>query len=163
MVGLWFGVVVAGPGCGPAQDPVAPDTLAPGYIAPSPQRPGDAQRGYDALVNFGYVRCGVPYPLFAAYSKLFPTKAADKLPGRTGHNTELPYYLTAFRTKKGVELVTLNCMVCHAARLGGQLVVGLGETNSDYTGSVSSLADVLGKVLALGGGLDLERRWRRPS
>lgn len=154
----WFLALAAGAaGCGPADPESLPGSVEtpPGYIAPSPQRPGDAQRGYDALVNFGYVRCGVPYPLFAAYSKLFPTKAADKLPGRTGHNTELPYYLTSFRTKKGVELVTLNCMVCHAARLGGQLVMGLGETNSDYTGSVSSLADVLGKVLALGGSLTL--------
>ena len=65
-----------GSGCGPAQteDPAAAEAPPPGYIAPSPQRPGDAQRGYDALVNFGYVRCGIPYPLFAAYSKLVPTK-----------------------------------------------------------------------------------------
>lgn len=162
-LGWGLGVVTAlcglGAGCGPDQaapmDPAASELHPPGYIAPSPQRSGDAQRGYDTLVNFGYVRCGVPYSLFAAYSKLFPTKAADKLPGRTGHNTELPYFLTSYKTKKGVELVTLNCMVCHTARLGGQLVVGLGETNSDYTGNTFSLADVLVKLLALGGGLTL--------
>ena len=149
------------PGCGPADserepaEPAMSDLKPPGYIAATAQRKGDAQRGYDTLVNFGYVRCGVPYPLFAAYSKLFPTKAADKLPGRTGHNSELPYYLTSYKTKKGVELVTLNCMVCHSARLGGQLVVGLGESDSDYTGNTGSLADVLSKLLLLGGSLTL--------
>lgn len=160
-LGLLLPAGLLGAGCGPTDseggpaDPAMTDFKPPGYIAASPQRPGDAQRGYDTLVNFGYVRCGVPYSLFAAYSKLFPTKAADKLPGRTGHNAELPYFLTSFKTKKGVELVTLNCMVCHTARMGGQLVMGLGETNSDFTGGASSLADVLVKLLSLGGNITL--------
>ena len=156
-LGSSLGLAAGSLGCGPTDavdDP--PSTVAPpGYLAASPQRPGDAQRGYDTLVNFGYVRCGVPYPLFAAYAKLSPTKAEDKLPGRTGHNTELPYYLTAFQTKKGAELVTLNCLVCHAARMGGQLVVGLGETHSDYTGATTAFGNLLIKLLALGGGAGL--------
>ncbi|MFO0579892.1 MAG: hypothetical protein U1A78_38450 [Polyangia bacterium] len=128
-------------------------TPPPGFIAASPQRPGDAKKGYDTLVNFGYVRCGVPYSLFAAYSLLFPTKEADKLPGRTGHNAQLPYYLSAFTNKQGVELVSPNCMVCHVSRMGGKLVVGLGETNSDYTSGLTSFGDLLSKLLSLGIGL----------
>ncbi len=152
-----FLVVLGSMGCGPTenQEPAAVPEQPLGYIPASPQRPGDAQRGYDTLVNFGYVRCGLPYPLFAAYAKLFPTKAEDKLPGRTGHNNELPYYLTAFKTKKGAELVTLNCMVCHTARMDGKLVVGLGETHSDYTTATTSLASLLSKVLAIGGSIGL--------
>jgi mono/diheme cytochrome c family protein len=146
-------------GCAPGDttaDPAAnADGTPPGYIAPTPQRSGDAQRGYDTLVNFGYVRCGVPYAMYAAYAKLFPVKSSDQLPGRTGRNAELPYYLTAYQTKKGVNLVTLNCMVCHSARMHGQLMVGLGETNSDYTSTSGPLTDALVKVIQLGGALTL--------
>lgn len=125
----------------------------PGFIAASPQRPGNPDKGYDTLVNFGYVRCGIPYSLFAAYSVLFPTKPEDKLPGRTGHNAELPYYLSTHTTKQGVELVSPNCMICHTARMGGKLVVGLGESNGDYTSATYSMTDFLTKVLSLGIGL----------
>ena len=45
-------------------------------------------------------------------------------------------------------------MACHTARMGGKLVVGLGETNSDYT-NTTSLANLLTKVLALGNGIGL--------
>lgn len=150
------------PGCAPPEAPIEdspggstmemekpalPD-VPPGHLAASPQRPGDPMKGYDTLVNYGYVRCGVPYSLFAAYSLLFPTKAEDKLPGRTGHNAELPYFLSAYTNKQGVEVVAPNCMTCHVARMGGKLVIGLGEINSDYTDD--STGGLLGKVMGLG-------------
>src|SRR5262245_36821461 len=48
------------------------------------QRAGDPQKGYDALVNNGYVSCGVP---FTAYSKAFgPAPKKAKLPGRNAQN-----------------------------------------------------------------------------
>lgn len=148
----WLGGCLVASGCAPPgaaddDEPVPPDA-PPGFIPASPQRSGDAQRGYDTLVNFGYVRCGVPYSLFAAFAKLSPVPEEDKLPGRTGHNAALPYYLSSYTTKKGVELVTLNCMVCHTSRMGGKLVVGLGEINSNYT-SEGSAGALLPKVLGL--------------
>lgn len=110
------------------------------------QRPGDPAKGYDALVNEGYVSCGIPY---TAYSKAFsPAPEALRLPGRTGHNAEMPYYQTDFVTKSGVEVVTLNCLACHATTLQGKVVVGLGDTSRDFTVDQSKNAGLAGALLS---------------
>jgi mono/diheme cytochrome c family protein len=131
--GTWCVVFLAA--CDPA--PMGMPDLGPMYpnleaIEPEPQRPGDPAAGYQALVGNGYVSCGVPWSL---YSQFFGTSApaADRLPGRTGRNAMLPYNQTAFTTKSGVEVVSANCLQCHAGRLNGELVVGLGATDVDYT------------------------------
>ena len=49
----------------PPQHPIA--------VTAEPQRSGDATAGYHALVNNGYVSCGIPYSL---YSQVFGARAA---------------------------------------------------------------------------------------
>jgi mono/diheme cytochrome c family protein len=111
-----------------------------------PQRSGDAQKGYAALVEEGYVSCGVPY---SAYSAAFGAAPANlRLPGRTGHNATLPYYQTAFTTKSGVEVVSLNCLVCHSSTIGGQIVMGLGQSFGDYTDDPSTQASLAGLLVS---------------
>lgn len=108
------------------------------FIEPAVQRPGDPQKGYEALVNRGYVSCGIPYSI---YSQFFsPAPESERLPGRTGRNAELPFNQTALTTKSGVEVVTANCLTCHAGNINGQLVVGLGNTEQDYTSDLSGQA-----------------------
>src|SRR5262249_20838779 len=103
----------------------------PVAIAADPQRPGDPQKGYDALVNQGYVGCGVPY---TAYAQVFGTPAQNELlSGRNAANANIPYDLTRFTTDDGVDVVGPNCLACHAAMLGGQVVIGLGNTTNDFT------------------------------
>ena len=100
-------------------------------IGAEPQRPGDPTKGYRALVNEPYVPCGIPY---SAYSQAYPTVAAeDTVPGREGRNATLKYDFTSMTTKDGVELVTSNCLTCHAGRINGKLVVGLGAADRDFT------------------------------
>jgi cytochrome c5 len=100
-------------------------------IAADPQRPGDAAKGYTALVNEGYVSCGVPY---TAYSQVFsPAPAALQLPGRDPKSATLPYNLTRFTTTDGIDVVSANCLTCHAGFIKGKLVVGLGDTQGDFT------------------------------
>src|SRR5687767_10629032 len=73
------------------------EPLAGTPIAADEQRPGDPGAGYAALVNEGYVHCGIPY---SAYSKVFGAAPEEqRLPGRTGENAELPYSFNAFTTK----------------------------------------------------------------
>lgn len=103
----------------------------PGEIPASPQRSGDPAAGYDALVNRAVVTCGLPYNAYVASTG--NPKPALTLAGRTGRNAELPYALTAFTAPSGVELVTSNCLACHAAPLNGALVVGLGNEFLDFT------------------------------
>ena len=53
-----------------------------------------------------------------------------RLPGRT---SELPYFMNGYTTASGVDVVTANCLGCHASYLQGQLVVGLGDASADFT------------------------------
>src|SRR3954469_15614848 len=72
------------------------------------QRTGDAAAGYHALVNEGYVGCGIPYSL---YSQVFGSApASEQIPGRDGHNATLPYGQNAFVQPSGVEVVTPSCL-----------------------------------------------------
>lgn len=96
-----------------------------------PQRPGDPARGHRALLNEPYVPCGIPW---SAYSRVFaPAPADQRVVGREGRNASLAYNFTAMTTKDGVELVTSNCLTCHAGRIDGALVVGLGAADGDFT------------------------------
>jgi mono/diheme cytochrome c family protein len=103
----------------------------PGEIPPAKQRVGDPQVGRQALLNRAVVTCGLPYSAYVA-STGAPSPAYD-LPGRVGRNAELPYQLTVFTADSGVELVTSNCLGCHAAPLNGELVIGLGNEFLDFT------------------------------
>ncbi len=104
----------------------------PGGIPPSQQRTGDPETGRRLLLNGAVVTCGLPQSAYVA-STGAPAPEFE-LPGREGRNAELPYQLTAFTAPSGVELVTSNCLGCHAAPLNGQLVIGLGNEFLDFTG-----------------------------
>lgn len=104
-----------------------------GPIPAAPQRPGDPAKGRDALLNRAVVTCGLPD---SAYRKALGKRRPDpgpRLAGRTGRNAELPYQLTAHRSASGVDLVTANCLLCHAATFDGELIVGLGNAFLDLT------------------------------
>jgi mono/diheme cytochrome c family protein len=125
----------------PTPDGGAVDAASPNgasFIPPSPQRSGDPQKGYDALVNNGYVGCGIPW---TAYSTVFqPAPANQQIPGRNAQNATIPYSLTRFTTAEGVDVVGPNCLTCHAAPLLGNVVIGLGDTATDYTTDHSQMA-----------------------
>lgn len=141
------GPLPGSPGAGLEQDAGSeggsePESFPVITLPAEPQRPGDPQKGYAALVNYAYVPCGVPY---SAYRQVFgPAPAASRLPGRTGRNAELAYDFTAFTTKDNVELVGSNCLSCHAGRINGELVVGLGKADGDFTQAPGQLADAVG-------------------
>jgi mono/diheme cytochrome c family protein len=91
------------------------------------QRPGDPAKGYDYLINGGYVTCGLP-------KSIAPTgPAADRMQGRTGDNASLAYYYSAATSAEGVRVVSANCLMCHGGRINGELVVGLGAADRDFT------------------------------
>ncbi|MCE9681148.1 c-type cytochrome [Halomonas alkalisoli] len=116
-----------------------------GNVPATEQRRGDPVAGHHALVNEPYVSCGMPYE---AWRRLAPeTDPADLLPGREGHNAELPYFLTAHVNSDDVEIVSNNCLVCHAARVGDEVVVGLGDALADFTGDPRSLVNQVGRYV----------------
>ena len=109
-------------------------------IGPVPaveQRAGDPERGRVALLNAPYVSCGIP---FDAYRRLAGDQPVATLAGRSGRNAELPYAATAHVNEDGIEIVSSNCLTCHAAEIDGQLIVGLGNEFADFTGDPRRLA-----------------------
>jgi mono/diheme cytochrome c family protein len=127
-----------------------------GPVPATEQRPGDPEAGYVALVNAPYVACGMPY---SAYARLNPeTDPGDLLPGREGRNAELPYSLTAHTGPDGVEVVSSNCLLCHAARFGDELVIGLGNEFLDFTGDPRDIVNSSGAYVR---GSDEIAAWQR--
>ena len=111
-----------------------------------PQRKGDAAKGYDYLVNGGYITCGIPKD---TYDTVFGTGGAAEQPaGRTGDNAHLPYYYSVATSSEGVQVVTANCLTCHASHIDGKLVVGLGNTERDYTGDMAGTVDQGGSLIS---------------
>lgn len=98
-------------------------------IPPSPQRVGDAAKGYDYLTTGNYVRSGIPYSIF----KMAAGRESESLLRRSGTNEKLPYAFTAVTAPNGKVLVAPNCLQCHAQVFEGQLYIGLGTTDIDFS------------------------------
>ncbi|MBK1705153.1 hypothetical protein CKO40_11520 [Halochromatium glycolicum] len=140
-----------------AEGSVTVTKAEPGPIPPWPQRPGDPKVGYDALMNRAVVTCGLPYDAYAASTGA--PEPEYELPGRRGRNAELPYRLTAFRADSGVELVTSNCLSCHAAPLNGELVIGLGNEFLDFTADPVVAIEGAGAYVEDGAEAEEWRKW----
>ncbi|MEM9457331.1 MAG: hypothetical protein AAGF11_24340 [Myxococcota bacterium] len=120
------------------EPPVLAACAAGHPIAAIEQPAGDPMAGYHALLNEGYVTCGIPYSLFELAKPLLGHFAdGDPLPGRTGKNAEVPYSWTVHTSSSGAEIVSLNCLECHAGEFNGELIVGLGKADADYTQNIA--------------------------
>jgi cytochrome c553 len=103
--------------------------------------PGDAEAGFQALVSNGYISCGIPLSVFPIAQTVLgslaqspPLTDADGELLRSGKNADVPYNWNV-HTRAGVDLVSPNCLQCHAEKLNGTLVIGLGNVTADYTGA----------------------------
>lgn len=101
------------------------------YVPASPQRPGDPDKGYRALLSEGYVGCGMPWS--AVKDRMTGTPAGSKLPDRPANNRDMPYSMNRVTSVRGAEIATGNCLGCHAGEIEGKLIVGLGNIHSDFT------------------------------
>lgn len=109
-------------------------------------RDGDPVRGRSLLLNNGtedapYLSCGVPRAVLDSFRWLGIDAFEDsiKLPERKRGNAELSYDMSYATAPSGVEVVTTNCLLCHASKLGDSLVVGLGNPNLNFAGEDSFL------------------------
>ena len=110
-------------------------------LTAEPQETGDAENGRTLLLGGDFMTCGVPYKLWAQ-GGAFPdviaagfggTADAPRLPGRTGNNADLPYFLNAFTAPDGAEVINGNCLMCHGGTFDGEVVIGLGNATADFT------------------------------
>ena len=110
-------------------------------IPASPQRLGDADKGYEFLITGNYMSSGVPYDAFVQGSGGDNTNLLQ----RTGDNANIAYEYTAVNAANGVRIVSPNCMSCHASFINDEFVVGLGNHAADFT---INRADNIGLVSA---------------
>jgi mono/diheme cytochrome c family protein len=116
------------------------------YLEPHAQRPGDPAKGWDILTTGGYVGCGIPASAFPLLKYVTPVTPDKALAGRTGPAAEFPYKWNYHETDEGVALAVPNCLLCHGGHFNGELVVGLGDVESDFTADfavVSKAVDFL--------------------
>ncbi|MDP9229244.1 MAG: hypothetical protein M3O67_01070, partial [Bacteroidota bacterium] len=113
-------------------------------IAPSKQRMnGNAQAGFEYLINGDYVKGGIPYKLFLAR---FGKNDLNFL-NRHSVNKVLSYDFTAIQAGNGEILVAPNCLQCHAQVFDGKLVLGLGNSSMDFSDDAASNVKQVNKAL----------------
>lgn len=137
-------LVVVLAGCGGDDGGDRPIEGAVGPVPAYPQRDGNAEAGWRALIENGYVGCGIPK---SAYDQVFAPAPSSLRLDRGGLNATLPYNYNAFTTTGGVDVVAPNCLQCHAESLNGQLVIGLGSHTANYTQDIASVAVLAGGII----------------
>lgn len=99
-------------------------------IPRSPQRIGDAAKGYEYLVTGDYIKGGIPYNLF-----MMGMGGQKVYLDREGKNKKVPHEYTAVQAVNGETIVAPNCLQCHAQVFNGQLIIGMGNSLADFSAS----------------------------
>ena len=113
------------------------------YMEPSEQRKGDAEAGKKYLLYGGYVDSGIPIKLFGN----FFGNSKDDLK-REGIAQGIPHNFNAFVSDEGAEIVSPNCLQCHAGYIDGEFILGLGNTDGDFTMNTGAVSPMLDAVIA---------------
>lgn len=108
-------------------------------ISPQKTISGNPDKGFDYLSNGGYVGNGIP---FEVYNKLVK-KSPDTILFREGLNDSVEFRNTVFRNRADMEVISGNCFTCHASQLNGEMILGLGNSFSDYTKSARGKIGIL--------------------
>jgi mono/diheme cytochrome c family protein len=106
-----------------------------------PQRTGDPVKGRDYLIYGDYVDAGIPAGLYGlSFGLISPS---ENLLDRSGPNEHINYAYTQIKASNGVDIVVPNCMQCHAGKVDGQFVLGLGNVDFDNTGDPGAIIPFL--------------------
>ncbi len=115
------------------------------YIPPTSNRTGDAMEGKDYLFNGDYVESGIPIGLFG--STIGSMEESNNYLNRSGINENIPYGYTASTQVNGATIVSPNCFQCHAGKIGDEFIVGLGNSDYDFTTDMGAGAGFLDLVV----------------
>ena len=122
------------------------------HIRSSQQRTGDAEKGYQYLINGDYVSSGIPYALY----KNFSLNDSSNVLQRSGDAALIPPQFNLIENDKGVKIVAPNCLTCHSDYINGEFIVGLGNTSFDYSIEIQAATDFLNLMIQNQFGLDSE-------
>lgn len=98
-------------------------------IPKSSQRVGNANAGFDYMINGDYVKSGIPLNL---YYLLFKKESTDIL-NRGGENGKMRFDFNAVKAYNDELIAVPNCLQCHAEIFDGRLIIGLGSSAGDFT------------------------------
>jgi mono/diheme cytochrome c family protein len=96
---------------------------------------GDPVAGFDFLIHGDYIGSGVPLEIMRSAAPRMPQTKLNPYP-RNELNRGIPYMMTAFIAPNGAAVANGNCFTCHAGQVDGELVVGLGDSFSDFQSSM---------------------------
>ena len=122
-------------------------------IPESPQdTTGDPVAGFDYLIHGDYIGSGVPVGIMRKAAPNMEESKFEPYP-RNELNKGIPYNMTAFVASNGAPVANGNCFTCHAGQVDGELIIGLGDSFSDYESSMVTA----GKAMRLGMGLQFKK------
>lgn len=105
------------------------DPEKPVPVPPSPQRRGDAAKGFTYLTTGDYVKSGIPYDFFVLGKGKNPVNHLN----RSGMNATVSHDFTVIQAANGENLVAPNCLQCHAQVFNDSLIIGLGNSFIDFS------------------------------
>jgi len=121
----------------PSTDLTAPEGTF--VLDSNPQRSGDAIKGYDYLIYGDFLDSGIPLPLY----RNTQGQDAPNILRRTGENANIPYNTTAVNSWNDIPIAVANCFQCHAQKLNGEVILGLGNSLSNFTNNQSDLIPLI--------------------
>jgi mono/diheme cytochrome c family protein len=105
---------------------------------------GDPQGGLLAMLNDDYIDCGIPYDMFQLGKGFLGTYAdGETFDWRPGKNATVPYNWNVITSDGGTDLAVMNCLTCHAGAVNGELFIGVGRVDVDYTTDFTGLLNLL--------------------
>lgn len=99
---------------------------------------GDPEAGYQYLIYGDYIGTGIPYEVMKKR-----IKGKDTLLQREGLNAYAPAPFNVFKTQYGVDVLSGNCLTCHASKLRGVYIPGLGNAFSDFQDNGKATAKLM--------------------
>ena len=140
---LTFGIIITFIGCNAYRElpgGKVDDNWKVKQLPASPQQEGgDPKAGLDYLIYGDYIGSGIPYDFF----KKKMSNQPDTVLRREGDNANVGYGATVFAAPNGVKVVNGNCFTCHAGELNGEVVLGLGNSFSDYRKNLKPMAKLM--------------------
>ncbi len=99
---------------------------------------GSPEEGIRYLTEGSY-GSGIPYD----FAKMGLRKTKDTIFNRSGINGTLPYMLNVSEAFNGAKVLSNNCFTCHASKIGDQVIVGLGDSFSDFRRSPTTMLKIM--------------------
>ncbi len=115
----------------------------PVFIPPSAQRQGNADSGFKYIITGDYVNSGLPYIFY----KLGIGRDDKNFLNREGLNASVRYDFNIINAPNGESIVVPNCLQCHAQVFEDSLIIGLGNSQADFTSARRFDSDIAESVL----------------